>query len=330
MVSRFASFCVLAGALAACSSANNTSSTTSSGTGGAGTTLTSSSTSSTGGSGGSGAAPSCAPSLDANTLHLAAGATLAPGEDATVCLRWTAPEDIDISGLGGTLGTAGHHALLIGRTNSTDPDGLAPCSEAELMDAQLKGDFQMLAGVSYESSGVHYDFPAAPVQIGLRVAKGTQLIFDAHFLNAGGAAVEGCSTLDLDRGKPVLVPLQFRTVLPKEQYGLAVPAHGSIDVAYDEPAGGSYRIAAASSHMHAGGTHFRMSIKETDQTLYETTNWADPQPKLFDVEKVVVQDGQTFHLECSFQNDSATPQFFPNQMCVGGMYLLSCDFPGAC
>ncbi|MFT3773649.1 MAG: hypothetical protein QM820_50385 [Minicystis sp.] len=327
MVSRIVSFCLIAGALTACSSSSDTTTGTP-GTGGAATT---SSTASSGGQGGSGgAAASCQPSFDGNTLHLAAGASLAPGEDTTVCLRWTAPEDIDVSGLVGTLSAAGHHALLIGRTGSTDPDGLAPCSEAELMDAQTKGDFQMLAGVSYESSGVHYTFPAAPVQIGLRVAKGTQLIFDAHFLNAGGAPTDGCATLDLDRGKPVVVPLLFRTVLPVEQYGLQVPAHGSIDVAYDEPAGDSYRIAAASSHMHAGGTHFRMSIKETDQTLYETTHWADPQPKLFDTQKIVIDKTQTFHLECSFQNDGATPQHFPAQMCVGGMYLLSCAFPGAC
>lgn len=323
MLSRIAAFGLLAGALCACSSSPESPSTT--GSGGAETTST---TSGTGGSGGD--APACAPSFDGDTLHLAAGAPLAPGEETNVCLRWTAPEDIDISGLVGTLGTAGHHALLIARAGSTEPDGLAPCNEAELMDAQTKGDFQMLAGVSYESSGVHYAFPAAPVQIGLRVPKGTQLVFDAHFLNPGGSAAEGCATLDLDRGKPVIVPLVFRTVLPAEEYGLSIPAHGTIDVAYDEPAGGSYRIAAASSHMHPGGTHFRMSVKETDQTLYETMVWSDPVPRLFDTEKVVVQDGQTFHLECSFQNDGSSPQHFPSQMCVGGMYLLSCDFPGAC
>ncbi|APR74671.1 Hypothetical protein A7982_00017 [Minicystis rosea] len=279
---------------------------------------------------GTGGAPACAPSFDASTLHLAAGASLGPGEERTMCLRWTAPEDIDVSGLAGTLGTAGHHALLVSRDGSTEPDGLSPCSEAELMDAQTKGEFQMLTGVSYESSGVHYAFTAVPVQIGLRVTKGTQLVFDAHFLNTGATPAEACATLDLDLGKPVVVPLLFRTVLPVEQYGLQVPAHGSIDVAYDEPAGGSYRIAAASSHMHAGGTHFRLSIKETDQTLYESTQWADPEPKLFDTTKIVVEDGQTFHLECSFQNDGASPQSFPSQMCVGAMYLLSCDFPGAC
>lgn len=297
------------------------------GTGGhTGTVTTSNGTGGTGG----GSVSSCAPSFDANTVHLAASATLPPGGETNVCLRWTAPEAIDVSGYLGVLGAKGHHALLLGRTGSTDPDGLSPCSESEIMDAQTEGGFQLLAGVSYESSGVHYPFPATPVQIGLRVEAGTQLIFDAHFLNTGTEDATGCASIDLDRGKPVIVPLQFHTVVPKEEYTLVVPAHGSTDVTYTDPVSGSFRIAAASSHMHAGGTHFRLSIKETAQTLYETTNWAEPQPALFDTQKVIVQDGQSFQLDCSFHNDGATDQHFPQQMCVGGMYLLSCAFPGAC
>ena len=189
----------------------------------------------------------------------------------------------------------------------------------------------MLAGVSYESSGVKYDFPTqGPYQIGLKIPKGTQLIFDAHFLNAGGSTAEGCATLDLDRGKAVDVALLFRTVLPQEEYGLVVPANGTQVLDVSEPAGASYRIAAASSHMHAGGTHFRMSIAETDQTLYETTTWSDPVPRLFDIQKIVVDGAQSFRLECSFENTSDTDQHFPEQMCVGGMYLLPCSTPGAC
>jgi hypothetical protein len=247
-----------------------------------------------------------------------------------MCLRWTAPEDIDISGLVGALGPAGHHALLLSRGAPTEPDGVAPCSEAEIMDAQTKGDFQLLAGVSYESDGVHYAFPSSPVQIGLHVPKGAQLIFDGHFLNTSPDPETACATIDLDRGKPVIAKLQFRTVLPKEEYGLSVPAHAKLDVTYGEPVGGKYRVAAASSHMHQGGTHFKMSVKETGLVLYETTNWAAPQPSLFDTKKVVLDDTQTLQLDCSFDNATGADQHFPDQMCVGGMYLLSCAFPGAC
>jgi hypothetical protein len=295
------------------------------GSGGAGAATSS------GAGGGGGAAAACEPSFDGDTLHLAASATVASGDETTVCLRWTTPETIEVSGLVGTLGPLGHHALLMTQASPTEPDGLAPCSEAELMDATAVGSFQMLAGVSYESSGTKYDFPTqGPYQIGLKIPKGTQLIFDAHFLNAGGSTAEGCATLDLDRGKAVDVALLFRTVLPQEEYGLVVPANGTETIDVSEPAGASYRIAAASSHMHAGGTHFRMSIAETDQTLYETTTWSDPVPRLFDTQKIVVDGAQTFRLECSFENTSDTDQHFPDQMCVGGMYLLPCTTPGAC
>jgi hypothetical protein len=273
---------------------------------------------------------SCASDTSGDPLVLAIGAHLTRGQDQTWCLRWTAPSDLDISGFKGTLGHGGHHVLLLMYENPPAPDGLAMCSESELMDARSTGAFQMLAGASYETDGMPYDFPSAPVQIGLHVPKGSQLVFDAHFLNAGQAAIDGCATMALDRGKPVVARLEFRTVLPMAEYGLTVPAHGHADVAYDEAAGGAYRIAAASSHMHFGATHFKMSIKETGQTIYESSVWSNPTPSTFGADPIVVQASQTFHLECSFDNAGAEDQHFPDQMCVGALYLLPCSLPGAC
>jgi hypothetical protein len=316
---------ILALTTLACSSNPAETSATGAG-GGASTTSTGAS-----GSTGSGGAPvACEPSYAAEKIHLAVAADLAPGDDKVTCLRWTATEDIDISSLVGHLGPAGHHSLLMSRATPTEPDGVGPCSEAEIMDAQTKGDFQLLAGVSYESDGLPYVFPSVPVQIGLHVPKGAQLVFDAHFLDTGSGPLSACATMDLDRGKPVVAKLIFRTVLPKEEYSLSIPAHGKSDVTYAEPVGGKYRIAAASSHMHQGGTHFKMSVKETGQLLFETTTWSEPKPALFDVQKIVVDETQSFQLDCSFDNQSGTDQHFPDQMCVGGMYLLPCTFPGAC
>ncbi len=285
-----------------------------------------------GGAGGDGGgAAVCASSFSDTEVSLAVGATVPSGSERTMCVRWTTPDDISIHGFVGTLGPAmGHHALLMAQETPVEPDGVGPCSEAELMDAQQNGGFSLLAGVSYESDGVTYNFPSKPVQVGLFVPKGTQLILDAHFVNATSDEAPGCASINLFRGKSVYAKLQFRTVVPKEQYGLVVPAQGKVDVVYEEPSGGAFRVAAASSHMHQGGTHFRMSIKETGQTLFETNNWADPQPKIFDTQKVVLEADQTLQLECSFENPSAKNQTFPDQMCIGGMYLLPCSLPGAC
>lgn len=320
-----------AAALSACGPAP-AETASSGGAGGSGGAAQTGGSSQTGGAGGAGGgAAECAPSFDDATVHLAVGDTLAPGEERSMCLRWTTPDDISVHGFVGALGPAmGHHALLMAQENPTEPDGVGPCSEAELMDSQQNGGFSLLAGVSYESDGVPYDFPSAPVQVGLFVPKGTQLILDAHFLNVTSAEATGCASIDLHRGKTVVAKLQFRTVLPTEQYSLVVPAQGSVDVSYQEPAGGAFRVAAASSHMHQGGTHFRMSILETGQVLHETTEWAEPQPTLFDAQKVVLEESQTLLLECSFENPSAQDQHFPDQMCVGGMYVLPCSLPGAC
>ena len=270
-----------------------------------------------------GAGSTCAEDLEGDVLRLSAHAILAPGEDVSYCRRYTTPEKLDISRFVGSLGPGGHHSLLLVRAAPSEPDGLGPCSEVELMDAQTSGPFQLLAGVSYETDGVPFVFPASPVQVGLTVPAGAQLVFDAHFLNASTKEIDTCATMDLARGKPIAVALEFRTILPEKQYDLVVPAHGSVDVAYDDaPMSGRYRVVAASSHMHEGGKHFRMSIAETGQTLYETTVWAEPTPAVYDSTIVVIENGQTIRLECSFENTTAKEQRFPDQMCVGAMYVL--------
>src|SRR4051812_3072958 len=81
-----------------------------------------------GGSGGAGSggessggnADACASSEDATTVHLAADRDLDPGEEGTMCMRWTTPSALSIHGYKGTLGSPfGHHALLLGQTNPT-------------------------------------------------------------------------------------------------------------------------------------------------------------------------------------------------------------------
>jgi hypothetical protein len=281
------------------------------------------------GAGGQGAG--CAPVVTDELVRLTVPASLEPGDEVTLCYRHTLTEDLDVTELVGTLGpVAGHHLLLLADPEPTEPDGLAPCFEPDLMDAQASGAFHMLAGVSYESDGQPIVFPSAPVQVGLRVPAGTQLVLDGHYLHTGDAPAEACGSIDLVRGGAVTVPLTFRTVLPPEQYELVVPAHDAVDVAYEEPVGGAFRVAAASGHMHEGGTHLRLSVAETGETIYETTDWASPAPKTFEAQVLLLDAAQTFRLECSFENAGATDQAFPEQMCVGGLYLLSCSFPGAC
>jgi len=285
-----------------------------------------------GGTGAGGAsAQACEPSFDGETLHLAVGGELEPGQERTLCRRWTAPEDLSITSFVGTLGpAAGHHALLLVHPTPSGPDGVSPCSEAELMDAVEVGEFQMLAGVSYESDGVPIEFPSSPVQIGLRVPKGAQLIYDAHFIHAGAEPTSACASIDLVTGKPVVAALQFRTLLPEEQYTMVVPANGDLDVSYEIPVDGDVRVAAASTHMHEGGKSASLVVEPSGFVLHETDQWAEPEPTLHGGTPAILRTGDTLRLSCSFENTSSSDVRFPQQMCVGGMYVLSCGLPGAC
>lgn len=265
----------------------------------------------------------CPEDLDGDPLHLAAFAEVQSGEDISYCRRYTAPGPIDIQQFVGTLGPSGHHSLLLVHPTPMEPDGLAPCSEAEIMDANAGSAFQLIGGVSYETDGVPVVFPSKPVQVGLHIPAGAQLVFDAHFLNPTAEPVHTCASMSLTRGTKIALALEFRTILPKSEFTLNVPAHQSVSVSYDDaPASSRVRILAASSHMHEGGKHLRMSIVETGQTIYETTTWVEPKPSVYDQSILVLDQGQTIRIECTLDNTTATDQKFPAQMCVGAMYVM--------
>lgn len=277
-------------------------------------------------------ATGCEVQASADQVTIAVGGTIAAGEDATLCRTWTTPTTLDVSRFAGTLGPRdGHHALLIVRVPD-GPDGVAPCSEPELMDAATRGELQLLGGVSYESDGQAIEFPSTPVQVGLRIPAGSQLVLAAHFLNAGEVEHETCASITLETGAPVVAALEFLTLLPAEEYDLVVPAGQTLDVDYVIPVARRVRIAAASTHMHVGGTLARLSavIDDVAQVLHETTEFALAEPTRFDGQAVVVDVGDTFRLACSFENVGPTDQRFPDQMCVGGLYVLPCSVPGAC
>jgi hypothetical protein len=282
-----------------------------------------------GGAGGSDGGTACAPSFTGDVVHLAAGATIPSGADQTYCLRWTTPDELDVTGYTGALGPGGHHALLLTRASSTDPDGFAPCSEATIMDAEVLGPFGMVAGVSFGSNGEQIAFPATPSPTGLRIPAGTQLILDTHLINPTAQSLDACVSIDLARGT-VDVPLDLVTVLPAAEYALSVPAHGSVSVSYPQPSGGSFQIVGAWGHMHDGATQFLLSIKETGMTLFQTDDWAEPKPMMFGSQTVLVDSTQSFQLDCSFANEGSAAVGFPDQMCVGAMYLLPCAVPGGC
>lgn len=266
---------------------------------------------------------SCPEDLESETLKFSAGARIEPGQDISYCRRFTTSEDIPIQQFVGTLGPGGHHSLVLIRPTATEPDGVGPCSEAEIMDAQSGSPFQLLGGASYETDGVPVVFPTTPVRVGLLIPAGAQIVFDAHFLNPTNKPIDGCASMSFSRGTGIDIALEFRTILPPAEYALVVPAHQTIDVNYDdEPMPSRYRIVAASSHLHEGGKHFRMSILETGQTIFETSTWSEPKPALYDKAVLVIEKGQTIHLECSFANTTAVDQHFPAQMCVGAMYVI--------
>jgi len=111
---------------------------------------------------------------------------------------------------------------------------------------------------------------------------------------------------------------------------MVVPANGSLEVSYEIPVESDVRVAAASTHMHEGGKRAALVVEPSGFVLHETDQWAEPEPTLHGGTPAILRTGDVLRLSCSFENTSSSDVRFPQQMCVGGMYVLSCGLPGAC
>jgi hypothetical protein len=79
-------------------------------------------------------------------------------------------------------------------------------------------------------------------------------------------------------------------------------------------------ILSSSSHMHRRATGFT-SGASTGETLFETTEWAEPPPKEYSP-PLQLKAGTTLDWSCTYVNDTARPLIFgesaaKNAMCIG-------------
>ena len=100
---------------------------------------------------------------------------------------------------------------------------------------------------------------------------------------------------------------------------LTVPAGGpsTSNATYTLPQ--DINLITTSSHMHQRATHF-VSTTSTGQTLYQTTQWAEPMPMSFSPAMNLVA-GTQISWSCSYNNDTGAPLTFgesaqTNVMCI--------------
>jgi hypothetical protein len=247
---------------------------------------------------------------------------LAPGADEMFCQWIEAPEDVDRQFVDttGYQSIGGHHVALYA-TSEIEPVGTSrPCTTRDMLTVSFVG----AVGAEGVSSA------KLPTGLAFAVPKGMALMTNTHYRNTTDATIDGQSVVDVKLGDP------------------ANPMHavGNVAINYDRfaiPPGPRYAsdgyckatkqisLFMWANHMHEWGARVWSELIRVDGTkvlLAEDDAWSkdltfNPSWVRWDIATpFVVQPGDTYHVQCTWQNTTPDALVFPVEMCVATGFTL--------
>ncbi|MCA9623414.1 MAG: hypothetical protein KC731_30545 [Myxococcales bacterium] len=282
-----------------------------------------------------GGEPSTNPSPDdPDVVTFSAELTVDAAEETFVCKFVTMPEDrgpMAVSDMRHHYTEGSHHFLLF-RTDIASPadipeggDQLTPCEEGD------RTWMQHVRGVVYAAQDPEGTF-AFPDGVGMTFEPGAVMLMQSHYLNATTEPLDARIDLDVTLAEPSSIE-EEAGVLFFYNPQIAIGAMGKSSASLNCPVESDVNLAFVASHMHKRGSAFEATTDDPVATerlggaLYETTDWAEPVPRVFDgPEPLTVSAGSTLRYTCDFDNpDPFTvvqgPSAEVNEMCMlVGMY----------
>ncbi len=244
-----------------------------------------------------------------------------PGADVTYCtyLDWYADRDYDIVQSAGYQTKMGHHVVAFG-VAANKPPGTAPCT-----DADMENGTTFLGGGNTESAPL-----AMPDGVALRLTKGTQVLFQHHWINTSSAPVDGATAVDLtlsDGSKPLAQAGMFLSA--STNFTLKAQAQGSAtsDCTIQE----SLNLFMVAGHEHQLGTHVTIDHELADGTInqiYDSGPWVpqfefDPPRQNYTSEApLVLGPGDHLITHCDWNNTEDQDITFPKEMCFAVTYYF--------
>ncbi len=248
---------------------------------------------------------------------------VAPGADLNYC-QWVAdPDTVDrqVVDFKHYQSLGGHHEVLYATTK------IAPIGTTEICSVQDMLNVNFLGG----GEGTVTSAVDLPGGYAFALPAGSGLMVNAHYLNSTDQALNVQSVADVKFGDPAnpLKPAGFVAVNYDE---FMIPANSvhTEDAYCTAPRDLSFFLWG--NHMHqwgmaettelihaADGTHTMMenSPSWSAELTYNTPwiNYGVTTP-------FIVKAGDTFHLSCTWNNNTDSPILFPTEMCVGTGFTL--------
>lgn len=248
--------------------------------------------------------------------------TVPPNKDV-LWEEWVAAplnSDMDAVEVTGAQSTGGHHANLYATTDAEPVGTNHVFQEADQLTQQTLGG---IGGEGNQSIKL-------PEGVVFRVTKGSGLLIQSHFINAGAQAIEGRSVLDV-KLTTVDPTAQVASVMTNVTTQISIPPGQSTTVDFKCPVKTDFRALMWANHMHDYGTSATTELINADGTttpLQVDAHWEGswafhPNYTTFSVQSPgIIPAGSTLHTKCTWANNTNQTITFPDEMCIFAAFYL--------
>ncbi len=230
-----------------------------------------------------------------------------PNQEVFKCQDFANPwgKQVDIKTYDLDMETGSHHMFAFYKSGGTN---------ASLIDCPSGG---LTFGPFTFTSQQHEVAQTYPPTIGATIPQGTGFTMMVHYLNTTTAAINSHVVLTMAIAKPGVVT-QHAGILYLDDTSLVVkPGISTSNSSYTLQQ--NVTIMETWSHMHQGATNF-ISSTSSGQTLFTTTEWAEPAAKVYSP-ALTLNQGTTIKWSCTYDNTTGTTRTFgesavTNVMCI--------------
>jgi hypothetical protein len=236
--------------------------------------------------------------------------TVNPNQEVYMCQDFANPfmgQQADIVSYELHMSTGSHHMFAFYTTNATNGTEVT-CPQGGLQFAPYTFTAGSPNAIETYPDGMGASIPAT-----------TGFTINAHFINTGASALTGNVALTIYVAKTGEVTQHVGPIFLNQAL-LSVPPTGQPSTST-----ASYTLTQdvnlllGASHMHKRATNF-VSTASTGQTLFQTTQWSEPQPKIYSP-ALHLASGTTITWSCTYVNDTGSTLTFgesasTNVMCI--------------
>jgi hypothetical protein len=251
---------------------------------------------------------------------------LAPGSDTELC-TWTdrtVDHDLDIKAVQGVQSAGGHHVVIYASTLRLPPGTQHECNDSDQVY------FRFVAGAGGEGQDGKL---AAPGDLVYRVAAGSQIVVNHHYINATPRPLDAQSVVNVFPADPSAhnIPSSSLAFLNSDLH--LAPGTDSIEINCTMQR--AIDAWFAIPHMHRYGTRATVELTSggATQQLFNvawTPEYTFHPPQLVrdPSNPLHLAVGDRFHVRCEWDNTSGAMLTFGREMCVAYVATVDANHTG--